>query len=171
MSRIALVGPRGSGKTSTGRALAALLGHAFLDTDELVQAETSQSIADLFLSGGEAEFRLREAAVLERAIRQRDCVLATGGGIVTAACNRKTLRKAKHVVWLTADADTLWGRIEADATTARPVLLGGGRDEVAALLLMREPWYREVATFQVDTAERTPEEVAAVIVAEIESRS
>src|SRR5262249_3251442 len=65
--------------------------------------------------------------------------------------------------WLTADPETIWRRIEADAATAarRPNLTAaGGLAEVEELLRAREPFYRECAHWVVETAGRTPEEVA-----------
>jgi shikimate kinase len=71
------------------------------------------------------------------------------------------------VVWLTADVETLWGRMQADGGTAerRPVLTVGGREEVVEVLRAREAHYRGCADLTVQTAGRTPEEVAAEILA------
>ena len=68
------------------------------------------------------------------------------------------------VVWLTADAATLWQRLQADATTLdrRPNLTSGGMAEIEALL-RREPFYAECAHLVQDTAARFPEEVAKAV--------
>ncbi|MBX9579823.1 MAG: AAA family ATPase, partial [Gemmataceae bacterium] len=61
MSLILLIGPRGSGKTTVGRALAARLGWAFADADEHVEAAAGMTVAAVFAAEGEAGFRDREA--------------------------------------------------------------------------------------------------------------
>jgi shikimate kinase len=68
-------------------------------------------------------------------------------------------------VWLTADIETLWQRLCGDSSTTerRPDLLGGGREEIAEVMRMREPLYRMCADFIVDTAGRCPAEVAGEI--------
>jgi shikimate kinase len=78
------------------------------------------------------------------------------------------LRAAGRVVWLTADADTLWARLKGDAATGerRPALTAaGGREEVEQVLQDREALYRECAHQVVGTAGRSPEEVAAEVLA------
>jgi shikimate kinase len=84
---------------------------------------------------------------------------------VLREANRDLLRRSARVVWLTADADTLWQRLQADATTAqrRPALVGGGREEIVAVLQMREPLYRECADLTIVTADRTPHAVTEEI--------
>jgi shikimate kinase len=94
-------------------------------------------------------------------------VIATGGGVVLRPENRRRLRDAGLVVWLTADARTLWDRLRQDPATAgrRPDLTVGGLAEVEALLRARRPLYEEVAHLAVDTAGRPPVEVAEAVLA------
>jgi shikimate kinase len=80
--------------------------------------------------------------------------------------------RAGLVIWLTADAETLWQRLQADPTTAerRPALTGGGQAEIEELQRVREPLYRACADMIVETAGRSPEEVAGAIVARLFNR-
>jgi shikimate kinase len=75
------------------------------------------------------------------------------------------MRAAGRVVWLTADVETLWQRLQTDHTTEerRPPLTVGGREEIAEILCLREPHYRSCADFVVETAGRSPSEIAAEI--------
>jgi shikimate kinase len=164
---IFLTGPRGSGKTTVARLLAARLGWDMVDADEALEARHGRSVRAVFAAEGEAGFREKEAAVLAELCRLRRHVVATGGGAVLRPDNRELLRRSGWVVWLTADPNTLWGRTQADGTTAerRPALTVGGREEVVEVLRAREPLYRGCAHLTVQTAGRTPEEVAEEILA------
>jgi shikimate kinase len=164
-TRVLLVGPRGSGKTTVARLLADELGWAWVDADVLLEARAGMSIRDIFAAEGEAGFRRREADMLAEVCTLDSHVIATGGGVVLRPENRALLKRSGVVVWLTGDIDTLWGRITADATTAarRPTLTVGGRAEVAELVAAREPLYRECADVTIDTTGRTPAEIVAAV--------
>ena len=162
-----LVGYRGTGKTTVGRLLAAAAGRPFVDLDERIEAGAGMTIAGIFAAEGEPGFRDRESAALVAASAEPPSVIATGGGIILRPENRAALRETGWVAWLTAPAEDLWARIQADATTAarRPKLAGGGFDEVTKLLAVREPLYRDVADSRVETAGLSPDAVAAAILA------
>jgi shikimate kinase len=162
---IFLTGPRGSGKTTVARLLAGRLGWGWADADDVLERRAGASVRALFAAEGEAGFRGREAAVLRELCGLRRHVIATGGGAVLREDNRALLRASGWVVWLTADADTLWERVRQDAGSAgrRPDLLRGGREEVAEIFRAREPLYRCCADVIVPTAGRTPAEVADAV--------
>jgi shikimate kinase len=167
--RIFLIGYRGSGKTSVAQALAGRLGWDWLDADTVLEARHGRTIREIFAEEGEAGFRDKEAALLEELCQRERHVIATGGGVVLRPANRERLARGL-VVWLTADAATLWQRINADGTTAarRPNLTVGGLSEVEELLRQREPLYRECASLVVDTASKTPDAIADDILARAE---
>jgi shikimate kinase len=163
---ILLVGPRGSGKSTVGPALAAKLGWAFADADELVEATAGRSITSLFAAEGEAGFRDRESAALGELCGRTNHVIATGGGAVLREANRDLLKRSGFVAWLTVPPEVAYARMTADPTTAarRPNLTAaGGVEEVRALIAAREPLYRAAADFTCDTAGRSPDEAAAAI--------
>ena len=164
-SSVFLIGPRGSGKTTVARLLAGRLGWDWLDADDVLEARHGKSVAAVFAEEGEAGFREKEAAVLAELCGRRRCIVATGGGVVVREANRALLRASGCVVWLTADAETLWCRLEGDdrGRERRPVLTVGGRAEVEEVLRLREPWYRECAHLTVRTEGRPPEAVAEEI--------
>jgi shikimate kinase len=164
---IALIGPRGSGKTTIARLLAERLGWGWVDADDVLEGRAGRSVRAIFGEAGEAGFRDHESAVLRELCGLKRHVIATGGGAVLREENRALLRASAWVVWLTADVETLWNRLDGDATSAerRPALLGGGRAEIAEVLRSREPLYRDCADRVVSTAARTPAEVVADIAA------
>ncbi len=172
---ILLVGPRGSGKSTVGPALAAKLGWAFADADELVEATAGTTISGIFAAEGEAGFRDREATAIGELCRRDRHVVATGGGAVLREATRELLRSSGFVAWLTVTPEVAFERLCADPTTAarRPNLTpAGGVGEVRALIAAREPLYRAVADFTCDTAARSPDEAAdAILTAWSNSRS
>lgn len=160
-----LIGPRGSGKSTVARLLAQELGWDWLDADEVLEKRHGSSIRAIFASEGEAGFRAKEAVVLEELCLLSRHVIATGGGIVLRESNRALLRQSGRVVWLTADVETLWRRVQADNATTerRPILTVGGREEMEEVMRFRETLYRQCADWIVETAGRTPEEIVAAI--------
>jgi shikimate kinase len=160
---LALVGLMGSGKSSVGRVLADQLDRVLIDTDELVERVTGESISELFRSRGEAAFRRYELDSLGRALaRSTPSVIATGGGVVTTPKARRMLARDATVVWLRARPESLLERLRGDAT--RPLL--GDRDPLTVLRELHEhrsPLYAEVADLVVDVDGHRPEQVAAEV--------
>lgn len=140
---IALVGLPASGKSTTGKLLAARLGLRFIDLDVAVEADAGMSVTGIFQLEGEAGFRLREARALEAVAAGEPVVMATGGGAVLAAANRALLRDKFRVVWLVVSPEAAAERLSDDT---RPLL--SGTDALARLLSLdeaRRALYQECA--------------------------
>jgi shikimate kinase len=165
-----LIGYRGAGKTTVARLLAERLGWKWLDADDVLESRFGRSIRAIFADEGETGFRDKETAVLADLCKLQSHVVATGGGVVLRQENCKQMRGAGLVVWLCADAKTLWKRLQTDASTAqrRPDLTCGGLAEIEQLLAVRQPPYAACAHLTVDTAGREPLEVAAEILQNID---
>lgn len=147
---IFLVGPMGAGKSAVGRKLAEELGLEFLDCDEVIEARTGVDIPYIFEREGEAGFRARERQVVEELTQRPGIVLATGGGAVQDAVNRRHLASRGRVIYLHASVDQQLRRTRGGAE--RPMLKGGDpREILEALMAVREPQYREIADLTVET--------------------
>ena len=158
-----LIGPPGAGKTTVGTLLAARLGVPFADTDVLVEARAGRTIADVFTTDGEPAFRALEREVVREALETHDGVLALGGGAVLAEATRAAL-DGHAVVFLTVGMAN--GVRRTGLSTARPLLAGvNPRAMLRQMLETRAPLYGEVATLTVHTGGRTPEEIAAEVLA------
>lgn len=168
-SGLALVGYRGSGKTTVGRIVAERLRRPFFDSDREIEVRSGRGIAEIFAESGEQGFRDWEDRVLEELCTEHPgAVLATGGGVVLRAGNCRRLREHGRVVWLQARSDELARRIAADGATAnsRPALTSAGvLEEIESVLAKRAPLYAEIADFAVESTETPPAEVASAILA------
>ncbi|OBG23604.1 shikimate kinase [Mycolicibacterium fortuitum] len=162
-----LIGLPGSGKSTIGRRLAKALNLTMLDTDAAIEETTGRTIADIFATDGEAEFRRIEEEVIRSALASHDGVLSLGGGAVTTPGVRAAL--AGHtVVYLEISAAE--GVRRTGGSTVRPLLAGPDRAEkYRALMSERVPLYRRVATMRINTNRRNPGAVVRTIVTRLEN--
>ncbi len=150
LKNIFLVGPMGSGKTTIGRQLAKVLNREFVDSDHEISRRTGADIPWIFDIEGEAGFRERERTVIDDLTQRQGIVLATGGGAVLNSDNRRWLVSRGLTVYLSASIDQLFIRTAKDRN--RPLLqTDDPRAQLEALMLVRDPLYREVADLVVDT--------------------
>lgn len=116
ISRVALVGFMGAGKTAVGQAMAQRLGWRFADLDQLVEEREKRTIPQIFSEHGEARFRQLEREVLQQTLSTTEAqflVLALGGGAFVNGEIRELLH-ARHVpsIWLDASPEELFRRCE-----------------------------------------------------------
>lgn len=174
--RIALLGLRGSGKTTIGRALGRRLGWPFFDLDEeLAQAalaehpgRTPASAGELLATLGEAPFRELERRALECvADRPGPLVLATGGGVVETAAARTILAHAFRCVWLRVPSEILIARVRADPKPRPPLVPGDLAAEFRVLAARRDPLFADLCEIEWNAAAPTPEEEAERLAARL----
>ncbi len=164
---ITLIGYRGSGKSTVARPLAERLGWDWVDADTVIEQTAGRTIKDIFVAEGEPGFRERERQVMAELLKRHELVIAAGGGAILNLETRNLVRQAGPVVWLQASLETLQARIQEDVTTAqrRPNLTSqGGLAEIAAVLAVREPLYRECASLILDTDTNSIPEIVELIV-------
>ena len=162
-----LVGLPGSGKSTIGRRLSKALGVSLLDTDAAIEQRTGRTIADIFATDGEQEFRRIEEEVVRAALAEHDGVVSLGGGAVTSPGVCEAL--AGHtIIYLEISARE--GVRRTGGNTVRPVLAGPDRAEkYRALMAKRVPLYRRVATVRVDTNRRNPGAVVRHILSRLQA--
>ncbi len=125
---ILITGPKASGKTTTGREVAAKLGLRFLETDTLIEelhrAETGETrtFREIYRLVGETSFRELEMRAVEKAASVEWAVIATGGGTMLNPAARAALSPGSILVFIRADDDLLWERITGDGV---PDFFGG----------------------------------------------
>jgi shikimate kinase len=175
MNTIILTGPKHSGKTSAGRALAALASGVFVDLDEYIEEQTGKSPRTLYREGA-GVFRAAEAKALAALLGAGagggaggPRVIAAGGGLIDnaeALSLPELAGPAVHTVYIEVSAKTAWERVlRASETEGLPPFLDAGnpRETHRALHQRRAGAYREWACFTVGGEGKTPEEIAGEI--------
>lgn len=153
-TNIILVGMMGAGKTTIGKVLSNSLCKIFVDSDHEIQKRTGVKIPVIFEIEGEAGFRKRESEVLAGLSEQRNIILATGGGAVLSAENRRLLRKSGIVIYLRASVNDLYRRTRHDKN--RPLLQTTENlyARLNELYVQRDALYRETAHVIIDSGKQ-----------------
>lgn len=162
---VVLIGPPGSGKSTVGAFLAGVLGADLRDTDADVEAAEGRSVADIFVSDGEAYFRQLERAAVATAIAEHGGVLSLGGGAPidpeTESLLVRYVAGGGAIAFLDVSLTAAAPRVGLNA--ARPLLLGNPRQKWLTLMMDRRPVYERLATVTVLTDDRRPADIASEI--------
>jgi shikimate kinase len=120
---IYIVGFMGCGKTTIGQRLAEELGWTFVDIDDDIVKAAGSSIADIFDTGGEQEFRAIESECIKKRVRLiqsgRPMVVSVGGGAFAQDINYELLKENGVSIWLNCPLPLIKRRLEG--TTDRPL--------------------------------------------------
>ena len=158
---IFLIGMMGSGKSQTGPFLAKMINYAFVDTDDVIEKASKQSISSIFEKDGEKVFRDVEKKVLKEISQHHSLVIATGGGLVTLPENWGILHQG-IVIWLDLDVKRSIKRLESDKKK-RPLLIGDDlAGNLSQILESRKPIYSE-SDLRIEVEDQSPYEVATMI--------
>jgi shikimate kinase len=167
LTTISLVGMPGSGKSTVGRHLARQLGWQFADSDTEIERRIGMPIRDWFPLHGEDSFRDIEQEVIDEFSQSHDQVLATGGGAVLRPSNRDALHSRTHVFYLRSSPDELFRRLRHD--TQRPLLqVADPQRRLRELFRERDPLYRRVAHFVVETARPSVPALIGMVLMQLE---
>jgi len=158
---IFLIGMMGSGKSQTGPVLAKMINYAFVDTDDVIEKASKQSISSIFEKDGEKVFRDIEKKVLKEISQHHSLVIATGGGLVTLPENWGILHQG-IVIWLDLDLKRSIKRLESDKKK-RPLLIGDDlAEDFSQIYESRKPIYLE-ADLRIEVEDQSPYEVATMV--------
>ncbi|WP_075291431.1 shikimate kinase [Pararhizobium arenae] len=139
---LVFVGLMGAGKSAIGRLTAQMLGIPFVDSDHEIERVSRMTISELFAAYGEEEFRALEARVIKRLLNTGPRVVSTGGGAYINERTRRHIKRNGLSLWLNADLDTLWERVNKRDT--RPLLkTENPRQTLENLMKARYPIYAE----------------------------
>jgi XRE family aerobic/anaerobic benzoate catabolism transcriptional regulator len=156
--RIALVGLRGAGKSTLGRALAAELAVPFVELNSAIEAEAGMSINEVFSLYGQPGFRRLERRCLDKFVSEHEsAVITVGGGIVSEAETFNLLLMNCYTVWIKASPEEHMSRVVAQGDLRPMEGSAEAMEDMRRILVARESLYSK-ADFTLDTTGRTPDE-------------
>jgi len=161
MSNIYLVGFMGTGKTTVGKELAKRKNWSFVDLDDLIELRERMTIVEIFAQKGEPYFRRREKEILKEVAKEKNFVVACGGGIVLDEENVKIMYETGIPICLVATSEVILKRTEG--FSYRPLLnTANPKERIEELLQKRAPFYARIEK-KIDTSNLTVEEVVEQI--------
>ncbi len=164
--RIALIGLRGAGKSTLGRALAEGWRVPFVELNRSVEALAGCTLAEIHSLYGPAAYRRYEKRALEDTIQRFPrAVIATPGGIVSDPATFNLLLAHCYTVWVRATPEEHMGRVLAQGDT-RPMAGHTGNAEamndLRRILESRAAFYSK-ADAVFDTSEMSADAAFAAL--------
>ncbi len=154
----------GTGKTAVGQLLAEKLGRSFVELDLLIEQRVGKSIPDIFQQDGETAFRELEIKVTKEVSRDKNLVIACGGGIVLNKINIDRLRENARMVYLTASPRVMLRRVSSEEGQ-RPLLeVDNPTLAIREMLRFRRPFYERAADIKINTSKLDIDAVAEQII-------
>lgn len=156
--RLALVGLRGAGKTTLGRALAAEIGRPFVELDREIEHDAGIGLSEVFMLYGQSGYRRIERRCLERVIdTYPEAVMSVGGGIVSEPDTYNLMLVNCYTIWIKAAPTEHMARVVAQGDLRPMQGNAEAMADLARILEAREPLYRK-ADSVLDTSGDAPEQ-------------
>jgi shikimate kinase len=157
---IVLIGYRGTGKSAVGKIVADRLKMECVSMDARIVEKAGMAIPEIVERHGWPGFRDMETEVARELAGRDNLIIDTGGGVIERPENIAALKQNAKIIWLKATPKVIVDRIKDG--TQRPALSEGKTftEEVAEILAVRTPKYREAAQIEIDTDDLTAEQVA-----------
>jgi shikimate kinase len=145
-NKIFLIGFMGCGKSKLGKSVASKLDLPFIDLDDMVEAQTQQSIPELFASLGEQGFREKEKETLQNSAIASNAIIATGGGAPCFFDNMEWMNNNGITVFIDTPVKVIADRL-INARVERPLVKGKSFEEliefIGSKLQERRPFYSQ----------------------------
>ena len=157
----------GTGKTAVGKALAEKLGKEFFELDPLIEKKAGKTIPAIFKEDGEIAFREFEIEAIKEVNKERNAVIACGGGVVLNKINIDRLKEEAVIVCLTASPRVILRRTSRDAEERPLLTVANHALTIKELLRFRRPFYERAADTTVNTSRLDIDSVVTQIIAKI----
>ena len=109
---LVLLGMMGVGKTTLGKIVAKRQGLKFIDTDEVIENKNLMKISEIFERNGENFFRMEEEKVVLSSLKEKQCIIALGGGAFINKKVRECVLNKTISIWLDESIETLIERMQ-----------------------------------------------------------
>ncbi len=140
---IYLTGFSGTGKSTTGQALAFGLNRKFFDLDKEIELLSGLTIAQYIEKYGESKFRDFESQILISLTHTESSVIALGGGALMRESNLERVKSSGCLVYLSSTLDRIKQNLVRQSIE-RPMVIRPlikSTDELELLFNAREPSY------------------------------
>ncbi len=161
---VALVGFMGAGKTAVGKALSKKLNRKFVDLDYLIKYKVGKPVPEIFYQDGEDAFRELEIEVTKKVSRDKNLVIACGGGIVLNKINIDRLKNNSVIVYLTASPRVILKRTSGEGEERSLLNVSDKISVIRELLRFRKPFYERAADIKINTSRLDIDSVAEQII-------
>jgi len=159
-TNLILIGMPGSGKSTVGVIAAKAMGRSFIDTDLVIQENSSNLLQNIIDSDGIEKFlRFEEEAILS--LNCSNCIIATGGSAVYSEKAMMYLKKNGIIVFLDTDTDILCRRL--DNIKTRGVAMSRGQT-IGDLKEIRDPLYKKYADITLTVKDDTVEAIVETLI-------
>ena len=163
---ILLIGFMGAGKTTVSRELSRMTGMKEIDMDAYIVQKEGMAITDIFDKFGEEYFRKKETECLIEIMKENNCIVSCGGGVVVKDENVEIMKNGGRIVLLTATPETTLERVKN--STDRPILNGNMNVEfISNLMDKRRERYLSVADVIVPTDNKMVSKICKEILKKI----
>jgi len=157
-----LLGMMGVGKSTTGIRLAKRLNLKFIDTDNNIEKNCSMKVAEIFKKKGEDFFRLQEEKEVMAALKQKECVIALGGGAFVNKKLRSEILKNSISFWLDVNLKILSKRTKWNKK--RPLLNVKNTYEIIKKIYEKRKNIYKLATYKINCNNLTRENIIKKII-------
>jgi XRE family aerobic/anaerobic benzoate catabolism transcriptional regulator len=162
--RVCLIGLRGAGKSTLGRALSESLEIPFMELNADIEEQSGMPVQEVMALYGQEGYRRLERQALERIVARMDrLVLAAAGGVVGEPETFAFLLRHFHTVWLKASPEEHMQRVIRQGDVRPMAGNPKAMEELNAILTRREALYAR-AEAKVDTSGRTLDESRADLI-------
>ncbi|VAX35101.1 Shikimate kinase I [hydrothermal vent metagenome] len=160
-NNIVFIGFMGTGKSSTSKRLAEILGREVVSTDALIEKQEGCSIKEIFENKGEVYFRDVEKRVVQEVSDKEGIIVDCGGGVVLNKENMVILKKTGKVIHLSASPKVIYNRVKDKGH--RPLLnVDNPQKAIANLLEQRKPLYAQ-ADYSINTDGKNDDDVCGEV--------
>ncbi|HVT62079.1 MAG TPA: shikimate kinase [Legionellaceae bacterium] len=172
---IVLIGLKSCGKTSVGTYLSQIMRCGFVDTDRLIQAHYAilhgdlLSTTDIYAIQGAQYFRRLETSVIGRLKTMSNTIIASGGGSILDAVNRKMFKKTGIVVYLQMSYESFCNRIQSQSL---PSFIDANDPVTSMQCIYQERilLYQQIADIEISTDNQSIEEIGTAIKSQLKGQ-